>query len=125
MGDQQLALESLKAPYLLRLRQSGPKLLCHQGGPNSHGMVHGQISSGCNAVCDGGHVMKAQYCGGVLCPKGHTLMLGHFGTRTRIVVLLNMGMFGCQKKLYTDDQHVLRMVTPQLFRHLVQPVQPV
>lgn len=57
-GEKDLALESLAPPYLLRLRQSGPKLLCHQG---------------CNAMCDGGHVMKAQYCGGVLCPKGHAL----------------------------------------------------
>lgn len=57
-GEGDLDLESLAPPYLLRLRQSGPKLLCHQG---------------CNAMCDGGHVMKAQYCGGVLCPKGHAL----------------------------------------------------
>eukprot|EP00435_Cladocopium_sp_Y103_P024382 s733_g6.t1 len=59
-GEKDLTLESLTPPYLLRLRQSGPKLLCHQG---------------CNAMCDGGHVMKAQYCGGVLCPKGHALIL--------------------------------------------------
>ena len=26
-------------------------------------------------VCAAGHEMKAQYCGGVLCPKGHTLIL--------------------------------------------------
>jgi len=54
----ELTLDGLMPPYLLRLRQSGPKLLCHQG---------------CSVVCAAGHEMKAQYCGGVLCPKGHAL----------------------------------------------------
>lgn len=53
-----LNLDSLNAPFVLRLRQSGPKLLCHPG---------------CSVLCGTGHEMKAQHCGGILCPRGHTL----------------------------------------------------
>ena len=33
------------------------------------------VSPGCSVMCAAGHEMKAQYCGGVLCPKGHALIL--------------------------------------------------
>ena len=41
----ELCLETLPPPFVLRFRQSGPKLLCH---------------AGCGVVCGDGHEMTAQ-----------------------------------------------------------------
>ena len=47
----------------------------HIGPRHTRSIPEPMHDAGCNAMCDGGHVMKAQYCGGVLCPKGHALIL--------------------------------------------------